>query len=242
MAEFSNTTTKAGLIQRSEALCLLGDTGISANATLLKQFTAYLNEAYYEVWMAQMSANRTWLADDFNYTDKPDATITLVTSQADYTIPVAVASANVATFLRLNGVYTIKNGARTYLRAMEASEDLRAIDGTPSAYRMNGKSITFDVQPSATYVSDLTSFHMEFQRIPDAFLSTDTTQQAGFMETYHDLLPLKASAIYLLPTNTQLATQYEQRFLTRLELFKRDVANLNDTEDRNITSEYIRFR
>lgn len=241
--QFSDTTTKAGAIQRCETLCLLGDTGISSNATLLKQFTAYINSAYHEVWMAIMSVDKQWKHDDFNYTDLPDAPITLVASQSDYSLPVAVTSANIATFLRLNGIYyTSATGVRVYLRPMEADETIMAIDGVPTAYRNNGKSIRSNVQPSSDFVSTHTTFHVEFQRVPDAFLSTDTTQQPGFMETYHDLLPLKASATYLLPTNANLATQYEQRFLARLELLKRDVANLDDSVENNFTSEFISFR
>ena len=240
--EYSNTTTKAGIIQREEALCLLGDAGISANTTLIRQFTAFNNAAYHEIWMAQMSVDKTWKSDDFNYTDLPDAPITLVALQSDYTLPVAVSGGNVASFLRLNGVYHTKNGFRTYLRPMENNETLLADDGVPTSYRVQGKSLFLNVQPSSDFVTDVTNLHVEFQRVPDAFLYDDTTQQPGFLETYHDLIPLKASSLYLLPINPNLAQLYEQRFLTRLELFKRDVSNLDDAQERNFTSEYISFR
>lgn len=241
--QYSDTTSLTGIIQAEEALCKLGNGGISNDAVLLKQFTGYNNRAYHEIWMAQLSVDKQWKSDDFNYTDLADAPITLVTSQSDYTIPVAVTSANVATFLRLNGVYyTSSTGVRVYLRPMEADETIMALDGVPTAYRNNGKSIRFDVQPSAEFVTDYTTFHVEFQRVPDAFLSTDTTQQPGFMETYHDLIPLKASAIYLLPTDANLANQYDARFYARLELFKRDVSNMDDSVENNFTSEHINFR
>lgn len=243
MADFSNTTTKGGYIQKCEALCLIGDGGITGDATLLKQFTSYINTAYYEVWMAQLSVDKQWKRDDYNYTDLPDAPITLFASQSDYSLPVAVTSANTSTFLRLNGVYyTDSTGVRIYLRPMESDETLMAIDGVPVAYQNNGKSIRLNVQPSSAFVTQFTNLHVEFQRVPDAFLSTDTIQQAGFLETYHDLLPLKASAIYLLPVNPNLSAMYEQRFLARLELFKRDIANMDDSVENNITSEFISFR
>jgi hypothetical protein len=239
---YSNITDKNGIIQREEALCLLGDTGISSNATLLKQFTAYNNEAYYEVWMAQLSVDKQWKRDDYNYTDTPDASITTVTSQADYTLPVATAGANMATFIRLGGVYYEDNGVRIYLRPMTPDETFTSIDNVPYAYRNDGKSLVFNCPLSAEFVSRYSVFHVEFQRSPDAFLSTDTTQQPGFMETYHDLIPLKASSMYLLPTNPQLSQLYEQRFLTRLELFKRDIAQMDDNAGRNFESELIQYR
>ena len=46
---FSNTTTKGGLIQGCERWTNLGDAIISGDTTLLKQFTAAINEAYDEL-------------------------------------------------------------------------------------------------------------------------------------------------------------------------------------------------
>lgn len=226
--EYSNTTTKGGIIQREEMLCGLGDGGISGNAVLLRQITALNNHAYHEIWMAILSVNKHFKADDYNYTDYPDAPITIVAGQSDYTLPVAVTGGNVASFLRVNGIYLLKDGVRTYLTPM-TGETLTTTAGTPSTYKINGKSIFFQCPFSASSATEYTSFHVEFQRVPDPFLYDDTTQQPGFLETYHDLIPLKTSSLYLLPTNPNLANQYEQRFLTRLELLKRDIAIIDDT-------------
>lgn len=234
---YSDTTLALdGIIQSEEQLCLLGNGGISSNSTLLKQFTNLNNRAYHEVWMAYLSVDRNNRADDYNYTDLPDAPITMVVSQANYSLPVAVTSANISTFLRLKGVYFLLNGNRQYLTPMDSLESLSTVAGEPTQYYINGKSIIFNCPFSADTLTKYSSiFHVEFQRVPDAFLSSDTTQQAGFMETYHDLIPLKASAIYLLPTNPQLANQYEQRFINRLELFKRDVAKMDDNRNMAIS-------
>lgn len=239
---YSDTTNKTGIIQRNEMLCSMGDGAISGDATLLKQFTGLNNESYYEVWMAEMSVNYKARADDYNYTDLPDAPIALVAGQADYTLPVAVASANVATFLRLNGLYYKMGNERIYLRPMQSNETRSDTQGTPTAYQLNGKSFIFDRPVSSDFVSRVTYIHAEFQRVPDAFLSVDTTQQPGFMETYHDLIPLRSSAKYLMPIDMNTATAYNNEFLRRLELFKRDVAKLDDSYDSSFTSEPIKFR
>lgn len=240
--QYNNVTDKNGIIQLEESLCRLGDTGISGNATLLKQFTGFNNQAYHEIWMAQLSADKQWKHDDYNYVDLPDAPITTVTSQSDYTIPVAVSGGNVASFLRLGGVYYISNGVRIYIRPMSPNETFTTTDNTPYGYRCNGKSIQFNCPLSSTFTATYTTFHVEFQRVPDAFLSTDTTQVPGIIETYHDLIALKGSSWYLLPTQPDLANLYEQRFIARLELFKRDVAQMNDNSNRAFESEYITFR
>lgn len=234
-----NDTTFAsggGIIQREEMLCSLGNGGISGDNTLLKQFTMLNNLSYYEIWMAQLSVDKNNRADDYNRTDIPDAPITMVLSQADYTLPVAVTSADVATFLRLKGVYLIINGVREYLTPMTDLGNLTTIDGRPTQYYINGKSLTFNCPFSAATLTTYSSlFHVEFQRVPDAFTSADTSQQPGFMETYHDLIALKTSALYLLPINPNLSTRYDQQFYTRLELFKRDVGKLDDNRNMIIT-------
>lgn len=239
----SNTTDKSGIIQRCETLSRLGDAGISGDAVLLKQFTSYINQAYYEIWMAQLSVDKQWKRDDYNYADLPDAAITGVTSQADYTLPVAVTSANVATFLRLNSVYYEDNGVRITLRQMDADEQETTIDNVPYAYRCNGKSLTFNCPLSAEFVTKYPTFHVEFQRVPEAFPSSGSDIKVpGFMETYHDLIPLKASALYMLPVDANISQLYDRQFYARLELFKRDIAQMDDNNNRAFESEVIQYR
>lgn len=240
--QYSDTTLATdGIIQREEALCLLGDGGISGNSTLLKQFTMYNNAAYLEVWAAELSVSGLSRPDDYNYTDYPDSSITLVASQADYTLPVAVSGGNLSSFLRLKGVYYTLNGMRVYLDPMTDTDQLYDIDGVPDKYQLNGKSIFFNFRPSSSFLTQVTAIHIEFARIPDAFLSTDTTQQAGFLATYHELIPLKASSTYLKPVNPQLSQLYANDFYVMLEKFKRDVAKFDDNVKGDITSEAIRF-
>lgn len=236
--QFSDTTNKNGLIQLSEALCNLGDAGISGDTTLLKQFTGYLNQAYSEVVMAIMSVDKTWKFDDFNYTDIPEAPITMVNAQRDYTLPVASTGADVATLLRVNKVWVLDaTGNRIELQPMGPEDDFdRTTTGIPSRYRLDGKSIFLDPRPATGSVTLTSGLIIQFQRVPDAFASSGSdTQQPGFMATYHDLLPLKASSWYLLPIKPDLASAYEQRFLSRLELLKRDYAMKDDNTPRRMT-------
>lgn len=242
--KFSDTTNKNGIIQLCEALSRLGDAGISGDATLLKQFTGYVNQAYWEVFMAQMSVDSRWKADDFNYTDYPEAPIDLVDEQRDYTLPVASTGANMATLLRVNRVWVLdKQSNRIELQPLDPEDDeFHENSAFPRKYRLHGKSIRLDPKPSTTSVTLTGGLIIQFQRTPDAFLSTDTTQEPGFMGTYHDLLALKASAWYLLPIKPDLAQLYEERFLRRLELFKKDVAKSDDNGTVQFVPEMISHR
>ena len=232
--DYSNTTTKNGIIQREEVLCHLGDTGISGNTTLLRQFVGYNNQAYSEVVMAIKSVDlrNTW--DDFNYTNYPDAPITMVVSTNNYTIPVAATGQSVNTNIGIKGVYLRESsGERTYLSLMEHTDTLSQTDGVPVAYKVIGKSIFFNCPLSAATLTKYSSlFYVEFQRSPDYFTYDDTTQEPGFMVTYHDLIPIRGSALYLKPTKPDLATLYDQEFYVRLEMLKRDTALFIDAPRR----------
>lgn len=231
---FSDTTlATVGLIQRCESLCSMGYGAISGDTTLLKQFTGYINTAYDKMVMAEMSVDKNRKYDDYNYTDLNDAPITMVAPQADYTLPVAVTSANVSTFLRLKGVYFIANGVRTYLTPMTQDDTLTTTAGEPTKYQLNGKSIIFQCPlSSATLAKYGSVFHVEFQRVPDAFLYTDTTQQAGILGTYHELIAVEASSMYLKPIDANLSISLHNDFLNELENFKRDVANIDSSVPR----------
>ena len=233
------TLATIGLIQRCEALCGMGNGAISGDTTLLKQFTGYINAAYDKMWMAQMSVDKNWRADDPNYSDLPDSSITMVSGQADYTLPVAVASANVSTFLRVKGVYFVSGGTRTYLTPMGDGDVLTSTSGEPTKYQLNGKSLIFQCPLSSATLTKYSSvFHVEYQRVPDAFAYDDTTQQPGILGTYHEQIAVEASSMYLKPIDINLSVSLHNDFLMELENFKRDVANVDSSAPRRLVPAY----
>lgn len=223
------TLATIGLIQRCESLCSIGNGGISGDAVLLKQFTGYINSAYDKMVMAEMSVNGNRKYDDYNYTDLNDAPITMVLNQADFSVPVAFTGGNIATFLRLKGIYFTANGQRVYLTPMKETDTFTSIAGEPTKYQLNGKSIVFQCPLSqATLTKYGSVFHVEFQRVPDAFTSADNTQQPGILGTYHELIAIEASSTYLKPIDLNLSISYHNDFLNELENFKRDVTKIDD--------------
>jgi hypothetical protein len=249
--KLSQTTNKDGLLQVSETLSLLGDGGITSNTTLTRQFINYINQAYWEVFMAILTVDKNWKADDFNYTDYPEAPITLVDSQRDYELPVAVTGANIATLLRVNRVWVLDTqGNRMLLEAMDTDEDFDYITtGIPTKYRLHGKSIYMNVRPASGQVTLTSGLIVQFQRVPDPFAYADldgnkeSTQQPGFMETFHDLLALRASAKYLRPTNSTLAQQYDNEFYARLGIppptLVGAISNMDDNKAKGISTKPI---
>ena len=86
--QFSNTTSKDGLIQRCELYTGIGDAGISGNATMLAQFTSLINSAYEKVVSMILESMDEWDWDDVNFsTTYPIATQSMVANQRDYAFP-----------------------------------------------------------------------------------------------------------------------------------------------------------
>jgi len=231
--QYSNTTTKAGIVQFSEDLCKLGDGGITNDTTLFLKFTALLNQAYKKVAMALLRSDKYWKWDDSNYTDFPIATIDLVASQRDYTLPASTSGGNAATLWKINKVEILQSGS-TYqtIDLMDLDEEELTTTGLPTKYRLIGNSIRFQTAPTANLTSGL---RITFQRSLVEFTTASTTAQPGFMDAYHDLIAYDASSSYLMPLNTDLALTYSGIFNSRLKMLQQDNALKNDDSPRRLT-------
>lgn len=238
---FSDTTNKNGIVQFTESLCKLGDGGITNDAVLFKQITSYINQADKKVAMALLRVDKSWRWDDSNYTDFPIATIDLVASQRDYTLPAATSGGNASTLWRLNRV-RIKNSSDnwTELTLMDVDEKESDDTGFPAKYRLIGNSIRFECLP--TGITTTGGMEVTFQRSEVEFTVASTTQQPGFMNSYHDLLAYDASSSYLLPINRQLAIDYLNIFKEGLEELQGDYANRNDDSSRVLSPKITLFR
>ena len=237
---FNDTTNKNGIVQFSEDLCKLGDGGITGDTVLFKKFTSLLNQAYKKVAIALLRVDRTWKWDDTNYTDFPIATIDLVTTQRDYTLPAATSGGNASTLWKVNLVEIMDTAGLYHKIELMEDGDLETPDtGTPTKYRLIGNSIRLQNIPVTGSVTMTNGLRITFQRSLDVFTTADTTQQPGFMDAYHDLLAYDASATYLLPIDGNLAINYSTIFENRLKLLQRDWANKNDDVVNRITSESV---
>lgn len=178
------------------------DAGISGDATLLKWFTSLLNQAYLKVVAKVLEADRRWTWDDSNYTDFPIGSATLVAGQEDYTLPAATSSGNASTILRVVKIAVLDTAGVEYIvhhddsRSIAELNKLYTTSGTPQFYKLIGNSVKLFPAPAAANVTLTAGLKVYFQRSPDAFTSSDTTQQPGLPEPLHRLLSLEASMDY----------------------------------------------
>jgi hypothetical protein len=193
--QFSDTSTKQGLIQECEFWTNLGDANISSDTTLLKVFTNRLNRAFDNVLPLVLSRSDKLRWDDPNHTDHPIATFNITSGTNDYEM---LTDDNGLSILNITDVMILPSATATAyaeLRriTMDDPRALRALSpnttdiGIPSAFVEKGNIVFFDVTPNYNATAGGKVF---FERIPDYFASSDTTQSPGIPAQFHPLLPL----------------------------------------------------
>jgi len=195
--KFSDTTTKGGLIQDCEIMLGFADATISGNATLLKQFTTLINKSYKKTvaWIWEVTA--TWEYDDANQTDLPIATCTIVDEQQDYELPSTAQKIDSVSVLDSNGDYIKLKPRDKSTMGTDPSEHSEEA-GMPREYDLVGRSILLYPKPSTNDVTLSKGLKLFFSRDIDEFVSTDTTQEPGFNDSFHPLLSYGACLDYAI--------------------------------------------
>lgn len=194
--EFSNTTTKGGIIQRIERSVGFNDGEISGNTTRLAQFTSDVNNAFSEVMSIIFNSTGNWQWDDNNHTDYPIIQADLASGQADYTF---TEDENDNLILDIYKVQikdstgdwkTLESTDRQTTKTTDFSE---GDSGTPIEYDLTGNGIFLNPKPNYASSGGLQIF---VNREGSFFTTSDTTKKAGFMGIYHEYLVLKPAYDY----------------------------------------------
>jgi hypothetical protein len=193
--QYNNTKLKDGLIQMCEQKCGFDDGVISGNTLRMAQFTAMLNRGYALVTNWLLTLNKQWRFDDSNYTDFPISTTTLVDNQRDYTIPDKLLKLRQIEVLDLSGNYYPLNllEEEDYRRKFE---NMQEEAGKPNSYYLLGNSVFLYPKPTSSYATLTAGLRFTYDRYADYFTVDDTTQQPGFAETMHQILPYLACIEY----------------------------------------------
>lgn len=216
--QFSDTSTKQGLIQECEFWTNLGDAVISGDTTLLKQFTNRINRAFDKVLPIIISKDDTLLWDDPNYTDHPIARTDLVSGQQDYTAltdedgnsilnvvkAFVLQSATATEYVALNRVPVGMGGENRILNPATT------FTGIPSEYVERGSTLFLGPIPNYNATNGL---KIMFERVQSYFASTDTTKKPGIPAPFHQLLALHASKDWLTvnkPDNRVLIAELKE--------------------------------
>lgn len=228
----NDTSTKDGLLQNCESLCNLGDTGITGNAVLKAKFVSWLNQSMDKMATAILTVDKNWRLDDVgSYGNFAIATTDLTSGQRDYVLPRATNSSDYSTLWKLYKVRLKDTNGNWYdliPLASDESENPSNSTGRPTKYRMIGNSIRLSDIPLAGSLTLTSGIQVWFSRMFVKFTDSDTTKQPPFASNFHYLMPLDASATFLLPTNPDKAASYIILFKQGIEELKTHYATRND--------------
>ena len=226
MLNFSDTSTLLGLLQRCEIFTGLGNGNITGDSTLKAHFTGLINDEYGSFVADAIEADGRFQYDDSNHTKQPAATFDLVASQSTYNF---ITDEQGNQILRL-GYITIKDPEGNWINLTPI--DISEFEKTGQAYDefMETPSTPryFDIQdgtgvrlfPAPNYNST-GGGKVYFQREPDYFTASDTTQKPGLPGFTHVGLAYGATAVWFLSKNDNRADRFlEKRKEVRNQLIE----------------------
>lgn len=206
--QYSDTSTKQGLLQDCEFWTNLGDTGISGNATLKAQFTNRINR-HYEKAMAKLGISRTTSgSDDTNYDNQNFSTFTISSGTHAYQF---LTTEDGEAISDITGVLILPSATATeYVKLKEIPLSTTNVElilspnasntGVPTSYLERNNTVFFNCIPNYNATGKLF-----FNRVPSYFATTDTTKKPGFPAEYHQMLSLGASLDWLLVNKAEAA-------------------------------------
>lgn len=198
MIQFSDTTTKNGLVQFYEKELRFDYGTVSGNPELLYEFTARANQAYEDFWFKALAAAGTWQLDDSNHTDYPIIKTTLTSGQRSYLF---FQDENANEVIEIQKVFILPSATATEYVELDPINELNESEiltegsttGTPGKYGKIANGIFLDIPTSYTVANGL---KMIIARAPSYFVSTDETKKPGVPSMFHKYFYLNPALEY----------------------------------------------
>jgi hypothetical protein len=192
--QFSDTTTKKGLVQFFEKEVGFEYGDVSNDADMLAAFTADVNEAIDDYVALAIPASGKWQFDDTNHTKYPIITTNLVAGQRDYSFLLDEQNNMILDIYRVyvkdeNGTYNLIDPVdRQSGSDVAPMYDGLEVQGVPYRYDKTANGIFLDSVPSYSISAGL---KIEIAREGSYFVSSDTTKKPG--------VPVEHKYFYLKP-------------------------------------------
>lgn len=201
--QFSNTTTKGGIIQRIEKYCGFNDGDISGNPLRLAQFTSDINTTLDMTLARIFVGGGTWQFDDQNHPKYNIITCNIFQGQRDYTF---TTDEQGNLILEIYKVFVLNQSVaglynECYPVDVESEGDTESFtsgqnaQGTPYRYDKMANGIFLDPVPNMDITGGLKIY---ISREGSYFAITDTTKMPGIAGLFHDYFAVEPSYKYAL--------------------------------------------
>lgn len=187
--QYSNTTTKKGILQKIEKLLNFDYGYITDNTSRLLEWTVEVNLARNRFSVIAQKAANKWQVDDTSHTDYSIIELDLVSGQRDYAITVDQQGNLIGDIYKVlvknpDGKYVDIDPVDQQSEAdMSSFYDGQNLTGTPTRYDKTGNGVFLDLVPNYSYRigTELErGLKLFVSREPTYYLSTDTTKVSGF--------------------------------------------------------------
>jgi hypothetical protein len=210
--DFSNTTTKDGLIQICEQN-LFGDAPfgtISDNPDRLQIFTNFINDARSRYATIALTADNSWQVDDSTNSDFPIATTDMVANQPDYSLNDEQIIVEQVEMLDTTGTVWRAIPEMDERQFVEFQQSLSQynnnIAGQPTLHAKIGNSIYFYPTPNYSMAGGI---KLRFKRPLNYYAVTDTTKKTGFNRLHDTYLSDYATWKYSLSRGMEIFKTYQ---------------------------------
>lgn len=212
MIQFSDTSTKRGLVQKYEKALGFAYGTVSGNSDLLAEFTANVNDALDDYLLIWAKTAGTWQGDDINFTNYPIITTNIVSGQRDYPFTTDGGSNRI---VDVQKVLIYSSGTATIYEEIDPIDELKTTfseilthttQGKPYQYGKLANAIFLDPVPNYSATSGL---KMIVNREGSYFTTTDTTKIPG-VPAFHQYFYLKPAWIKAKQLSLAVAVQYEK--------------------------------
>jgi hypothetical protein len=177
--KFSDPTNKSGIVDKIRFL-----TKTTTSTYHINDITREINNALDDYFVIAMNASNLWQIDDISYTNYALATTNLVSGQRDYQMPAGLVD--------IDRVYILNESndwqTLTPIDQSQYSGDLEQIydeSALPLFYEKKADGIF--LFPASNY-NKTAGLKIEYRRIANYFITTDTDKQAGIPYFHHEYL------------------------------------------------------
>ncbi len=198
LLQFSNTVTKAGIIEQIAKRT--GTQSASTTAYSLIEKTVDVNFALATFFMIAIKASGRLQVDDTNFLDYPIIYADIVATQQDYSVTNDAGGNQVQDIWKVRIQYPDGSWKTLTQRDINDGQDddtwmNSSTTGLPTEFDLNANGIFLNCIPSYSLVGGL---ELYVSRSGSYFASTDTTKVPGIPEIFHEYLVLRPSYFYCL--------------------------------------------